>query len=293
MAINSRDARRDAEKRRIQYQNNYTAIICSLFNNSVVLKGFEGDYEVPKRYLLRTLRNFGGIAYDKETKLFLRYVEQGIDVYGLPLRYTLYGANGYNVQRNPDEVVILRANDLKYPIREYIDQQIDKLIEYDMAIEQNLDAIKTMTIVEVRDQSNLLSVVNEMESRRLGSSIFYKSKAVSQDGGLNVSGTNAQYLVDKLLESRKEILNETLSSLGIEVANIDKRERVQQAEINASNSYALDCINVLIQTFNYDAEQGGIPIRLEGNTTLFIDKEMNDEVMLQENENKGENITDE
>ncbi len=292
MAINTRDARRDAEKRRIQYQNNYTAIICSLFNNSVTLKGFEGDYAVPKRYLLKILREFGGVAYDKQTKLFLRYVEQGIDVYGLPKKYTLYGANGYNVQRDPSEVVILRANDLKFPIREYIDQQISKLIEFDMSIEQNLDAIKTMTIVEVKDQSNLLSVVNEMESRRIGASILYKSKAVSQDS-LNVSSTNAQYLIDKLQQARKEVYNETLSSLGIEVANIDKRERVQEAEIDASNSYAIDCINVLINTFNYDAEQGGIPIRLEGNTTLYTDKELREEVMLQEKENKGENITDE
>lgn len=272
MAINTKKARKIAETKRERYFNNYMAQFCALFNNSVKV---EGDNEVPKRYLLKVLREFGGIAYDKITHLYLRYVQSGIDVYGLPQRYHLIGYNGFNVMRTPDEVVILRANDLKYPIEEYFEQQIYKLVDIDLAIEQNLEAIKTMTIVEVQDQSTLLSLANEQESRRIGASVVFRNKSAVKDGNTtNVQSTGAEYLIDKLLEARKEVLNETLSSIGVSVANVDKRERVQVAEVVASQGYALDMINTLVETFNYDAEQGGIPIRLKGNTSLIKDKEI-------------------
>ena len=114
MATNTRQARKDAEKKRECYFNNYMAQFCCLFDNSVEIENLPSD--LPKRYLLRILRNKGGIAFDKQTKLFLPYVEKGIDVYGLPLEYTLIGFNGFVVSRKPNEVVILRANDLKFPL---------------------------------------------------------------------------------------------------------------------------------------------------------------------------------
>ena len=101
---------------------------------------------------------------------------------------------------------------------------------------------------------------------------------------LKVQSTGAQYLVDKLLEARKEIINETLQALGISVANTDKRERVQTSEVEASQGYGKDCIQALIDTFNYDAEQGGLPIRLEGNTALIQSFE-NIEKEKEENDN--------
>ena len=63
-------------------------------------------------------------------------------------------------------------------------------------------------------------------------------------------------------------MNETLSTIGINVANVDKRERVQDAEIRASQGFALDCISTLVETFNHDAELGGLTIRLRANTSL-------------------------
>ena len=108
MATNSREARRDAERKRKLYFDNYMADFCSLFHSAVEIENLPLD--LPKRYLLKILLTKGGIAYDKQTKLFLPFVEKGIDVYGLPISYTLIGFNGLNFTRNPEEVVILRAN---------------------------------------------------------------------------------------------------------------------------------------------------------------------------------------
>lgn len=271
MAINTKQARKEACRKRQEYADNYNALFCSLFDNTVTVENAD---DLPKRYLLRVLRNKGAIAYHKQTGYYLPFVEVGIDIYGLPLQYTLIGYNGFNITCSPDEVVILRANDLKFPIARYFDQQVQKLVDYDMAIEQNLDSVKTTTIAEVGDEATLLALANEYEARRLGATVIFKNKNIMSGTKINVSQTGAEYLVDKLLEARQKVLNETLSTIGMAVANTDKRERVQSIEVVTSQGYALDCINTLIDTFNYDAEQGGIPIRLKGNTSLIQDTEL-------------------
>lgn len=263
MANNTKKAIQEAKAKRSKYFNYYVSNFCLLFNNSVEV--VNGD-DLPKRYLLKVLRNRGAIAYDKQQKIYLPFTEIGIDLYGLPTQYQLIAYNGVTLMRSPDEVIILRANDLQYPMIEYFNQQAGKIVDIDMSIEQNIEAIKTMSIISVRDTAELLSLANYEYARRIGASVVYKEKGV--ENTVKVESTNAQYLVDKLLEARKEIINETLASIGIAVANTDKRERVQGLEVMASQGYAQDKLNTLVDTFNYDAEIGGLKIRLKANTTL-------------------------
>lgn len=263
MANNTKKAIQEAKAKRHKYFNYYVSNFCLLFNNSVEVVNGE---DLPKRYLLKVLRNRGAIAYDKQQKIYLPFTEIGIDLYGLPTQYQLIAYNGVTLMRSPNEVVILRANDLQYPMIEYFNQQAGKIVDIDMSIEQNIEAVKTMSIISVRDTAELLSLANYEYARRLGASVVYKEKGV--ENTVKVESTNAQYLVDKLLEARKEVINETLASIGIAVANTDKRERVQGLEVMASQGYAQDKLNTLVDTFNYDAEIGGLKIRLKANTTL-------------------------
>lgn len=264
MATN--DAVKDAKQKRKAYENDYRSLFSMLFHNSVLVDNLPDT--LPKRYLLRVLKNRGAIAYDKQTKLFLPFNKIGIDVYGLPKEYTLIGYNGYVLERKAEEVVILRANDIEYSLELYIENQVKKLVDYDMAIEQNLVAIQTMSFAEVSDMAQLNSLANLQNAKRIGATVAFVNKASLTGVELKVQQTGAQYLVDKLRQDRKECMNETLSALGINVANVDKKERVQGAEIRASQGFALDCISTLVETFNHDAEIGGLDIRLRTNTTL-------------------------
>ena len=272
MAGNSRQATRDALKKRQLYENDYRSLFSMLYHNAIVVENLPQD--LPKRYLLRVLKNKGGIAYDKITGVFLPYVKSGIDLYGLPLQYNLIGYNGETYWRKAEEVVILRANDLEYPLDVYIENQVKKIVDYDMAIEQNLESIKTMTLVEVPDQATLLSIANIQNARQVGSSFIFVNKKSLQGMEYKVNSTGAQYLIDKLRQDRKECMNETLSAIGINFANTDKRERVNNEEIRASQGFALDCLSTLFETFNHDAELGGLEIRLKGNTNLYKENEI-------------------
>ena len=285
---NTKKAFKEAEKTKNDYYNNYMSLFKMLFHESVTV---END-DIPKRYLLRVLLNKGGIAHDKQTGLYLPYSEGGVDVYGLPKYYILTGYNGYVVQREPEEVVILRANDNKFPIIRYFEQQANKLVNVDMAINQNLEAIKTMTIAYVEDNASLLSVANEAECRRVGATMIFKNKKASAGTTFETQNTGAQFIANDLLETRKEIMNETFSLIGIAVANTDKRERVQGLEVQASQGFAKDCLRTLVETFNYDAEYGGLKIRLKANTSLILENELENEIKKSEiKENNNEDTS--
>ena len=273
MATNSRTARREAEKKRRVYVQNYLDRFIMLFHNAVRVS----NIKAPKRYILDVLYKQGAIAYDKQTELYLPFVSLGVDVYGLPQGYNLIGFNGVTFMRKPEEVVILRANDKQVPLCLYFQQQCGKLVDLDLAIEQNLDSVRTMTIAEVDDESQMLTLANLYEARRVGATVCYINKNPTQGSQFRTYSTGAQYLVDKLQEARKIVLNETLSTIGISVANTDKKERVQSVEVLASQGYALDCLSTLVETFNYDAEQGGIPDRLEANTSLYATTQQTNE----------------
>lgn len=265
MPINSRESRREAERKKSLYTNDYIARFFSLFHNSIKLKGIDGT---PKRYFLQVLLEHGAIAYDKITGLWLRFNPIGIDIYGLPTRYNLIGYNGFIVTRNAEDVVIIRANDLSYGWLGYFKDQSEKLVNFDTAINQNLEAIRTMTIAEVDGQENLLSLVNLAETRRVGGTVVYANKHAMAGAKLTVQSTGAEFLCDKLQQARLNVFNETLATIGIASANTTKRERVQTIEVNASMGYGKDCLSTMIDTINYDAEFGGLPLRAERNTSI-------------------------
>lgn len=270
--MSSRQERKRAEKRRNEIASDYRNRLGLIFENSITFENIPDD--LPKRYLTRVLREKGGIAYDKISGLYLPYVRMGIDVYGLPTGYTLVGYDGTVFTRRAEEVIILRTNPHSVPVQQFLDIQIEKLIEFDMAIMQNLDAIKTMSVIDVPDIKTLNTLQNLDDSRRIGASVAFASSLATKS--LNVFSTNAQFFIDKLNEARREIWNDTLAYLGVSTANVDKRERVQSAEVVATEGYSYDCLNILIDTFNYDAEVGGLPIRVRANTIMY--KQLENEI---------------
>lgn len=265
---NSRAARRDAEKAREEAALHYVTHWLALLHNSITIENIPDD--LPKRYLLKVLFENGKIVYDKQTELYLRGVYTGaIDAYGIPKRVQLYGANGYTVMRDNkfDEIAILRANDQETPVIPYLLQQARKVVDFDTAINQNLDAIRTQTIMQINDESELLSMVNAYESRRVGATVAYLNKNSNMLGdNFKVASTGAEYLVDKLMADRKQTINETLETLGLVGQQQEKKERVQGFEQISGMSLCLSNLFTLIDTFNYDAAAAGIDIRLRANT---------------------------
>lgn len=276
MAESTRAARRKADRARLDLVTEYENWLVSIFHNSVEFDNLPAD--LPKRYLIGVLLNYGRIAHDHETDLWLPCNACDImSAYGLPVEYELWGFNGSLVRRSWEAVDVLRLNDIEAPLAPYIRQQAERLADYDLAIAQNLEACKTMTLMEFVDEGQLLSVVNLAESRRIGASIAYIRKKNMQGIETKAMSTGAQFLVRDMQEARRNVLNETLARLGVSTANTDKREIVQAAEVVGAQGMALDALFTFIDTFNHDAEVAGLAIRAKANTSvvelLNIDKE--------------------
>lgn len=245
-------------------ENDYVTYFLNLAHNSITIEGLPDD--VPKRYFLRVLFRDGKIGrYSGNKELYLPVSGVGVDIYGLPTQYILTGFNGFVHTANANEVGILRLNDLAYPLLPYLKMQARKLAEIDSAILQNLNAVKTMTVFECKDQSILLSLQNASKAVQTGALCAFTTKNLFGDN-VKVHETGATYLCDKFTELRKEIMNETLSRLGVMTANQDKRERVQEAEVNATVGVTVDNVYIMIDTFNYDAKVAGINLRMKLNS---------------------------
>lgn len=266
--MSTRSERREAERELADNELIYYDYFMSLLHNSVK---FEGLGDTPKRYIMKELIAAGSIAYDKTTGLFLRYEGTGVDIYGLPKKYQLFGYNGYTVWRKPEDVVILRINDRSTALNPFIEKQSKLLADLDSFLSQNLDACRTMTVIELDDVSQGLTMLNEANARRIGASLVIRNKNATRGTDMKATTTGAQWLVDQVQQVRMEIINETLQHIGISTANTAKRERVQGMEVSASQGVALDSIYVMCDTFNYDAKQGGLSVRMIPNTSLTVE----------------------
>ena len=281
----TKKAKKEAQIDFCNRRDYYFSHFRNLFHNSIKIN----NTDVPKRYLLNILSERGAIAYYKALNLFLPFSPIGIDIYGLPESYQLIGYNGFTVKLKKDDAVILRLNDLSTPLNPYLYQQAEMLADYDIAIKQNLNANKISVIAECPNESTFLSLVNQESARMVGSALIVRNSNAMANCNVKATPTGATYLIDRLQEARKQVLNETLETLGIATANSSKRERVQSSEITASLSYAHNAIKVAVDTLNYDAKYGNIDINFEINTDIgdYIDEAKDDENISENEENNN------
>ena len=80
--------------------------------------------------------------------------------------------------------------------------------------------------------------------------------------------TETPYMVDKFVTYRDQERDRLLNKLGIMSANINKRERVQVGEVNATVGQCMDYIYLLIDTFNKQMETYGLPFEMVLNESL-------------------------
>ena len=80
--------------------------------------------------------------------------------------------------------------------------------------------------------------------------------------------TNPQWIVDKIVTYRNEERDLLFNKLGIMTANINKRERVQVGEVNATIGQCVDYIYLIIDTFNKQMDSYGLPYKMRINNAL-------------------------
>ena len=267
----------------------------NLLLNAVTIKEKGSDEKplpfVVETFVKRALFENGSVGYDKVTKRFYYVYGEGLDDYGKPTELVLVTANGKSFMRrayyDKDEDGAYLIDGLPIPnmtMGAIIKETTDFMLNCDVAMRQNLEACKTPYIVVCRDENLRLSFDTALQQKQLGQAAIVVSEELGD--GLKSISVNTPYLVDKFAEARDAERDTLLNKFGILTSNVNKRERVQSAEVNATLGQATDYIYLLIDTFNKQCETYAIPYEMQFNGSM-------EEIYLNDAEEPNTNPADE
>ena len=259
----------------------------NLLANAVTIEGI--DYK-KARYAIKLLINEGAVGYDSITDRFYKISEIGKDEEGDPIKGMFYAQNNKKFTRylsyEPKEDGAFYIRALPYgeiTFREIVERSGDFISLCDTALIQNLKACMTPYIVAVKDKDTLLSVRHALQQKEDGQAVLIVSEGLSD--ALQATKIGVEFLSDKFVELREGERDRLLKKMGI-VTDITKGERVQTSEVDANVCQASDYIYMMIDTFNKQCEQYGLPFKMKANGTfeeLYTEPDNNAEQPQEEN----------
>lgn len=241
----------------------------NLLLNAVEIKGL--DY-IEETFVKAALIENGKVGYDLLVKRWANVYGEGLNDYGNPTQLTFVLPNKQAYQRpayykpDPDGAYMINALPCTFPLADVIHETTDLMQKLDNAINQNIDACRAPCIVVVKDENLQLSVQQAIQQREQGCPVIVTSTDVGE--GLKGLSLDTPYLVDKFAQYRDMERDHLLNKLGIMSANINKRERVQVGEVNATVGQCVDYIYLLIDTFNKQMRTYGLPFKMVMNGAL-------------------------
>ena len=135
---------------------------------------------------------------------------------------------------NGENCYVIRNNDLMLPIFPIVRQYSFKLTNIDRAIDTNIEATKTPIIVRCTDKQRL-SLKNAINQRRDNEPVIWTNDNSNISDMVSTLDTNAPVVFPQLQAQKHMILNEIFTDLGINNANMDKKERMVANEVEANN----------------------------------------------------------
>lgn len=146
----------------------------------------------------------------------------------------------------PDvDCVLIRNNDCMIPTSPTIQLYAMKLADIDRTISVNIHAQKSPVIVKCNEKQ-MLTLKNAMKQRADNEPVIWVDKSTDFDG-VEVLDLKAP-LVFKDLELQKHMVyNECMTFLGVNNANMDKRERLVDDEVQANNEQVEANFNMMLK----------------------------------------------
>lgn len=231
----------------------------NLLMNAVKINGLEYEEET---FVKNNLIECGAVGYDKITKKWSNVYGEGLNELGNPTTLTLVFRNGTTLQRpasydkDPTGAYRIMATPDGYPFGEIIAKTVEFMTTCNIAINQNVNAVKTPYVIVCDNEDLRLSLEHAIEEQQDGKAVIVVSKDIGES--LKAVQTTTEYIADKLITIRDQERDQMLNKFGIMSANINKRERVQVGEVNATVGQCVDYIYLLIDTFNKQMDSYGI-----------------------------------
>lgn len=284
-----------ARNRKTLYERMYIRVLTEIATNRFEWKGLPD--EIDKRFLeLELFRHALCVFfYDDEFERYFALRGSGAgkwNMYDNPVTFRVIGNTmisrtlnaGRTYTRVGDEDFAIDAqcvpiwgNTLRTPDWDIVYLQCTKLADVERTIEITLKGMRMPFLIAV-DDSKRLSLVNLMRQHDEGLPVIYGTEAMmdtlDQQIKLLDLGIDKEIVLN-LQIAKSKIWNETMTLLGINNANQEKRERLVADEVSANDSQILAVRNSAMSSRQYAADQinsrYGLELSVEWNETVPMD----------------------
>lgn len=267
MAKSKKFPRNDNENSlRERLRNTWRGDFLNLLGNSIIVKNLPDD--IPERWVKKLIFDNGEFAYYNDMCLEISG-NSGYFIYDEPTRFELRAPNREKTFFvNREDMAWIGSNYLRKPITDFLDMQVNKIVELEVSMLQNLLASRNPDMLGVTDKSVILSIMQAMQQKYIGMPAIYMDAGGIEGETVKQIKLSAEFCVDKYIALTQQIVTETLAHYGILSATSDKKERVQVGELEATGDFAYDAIYSIIDYVNRDAEKQNCPLRLKFNGAL-------------------------
>lgn len=225
----------DKQLNDITYSNYYYRLMLiarSLFKWNNLPNGID------EKWIERYLFSEGACLFFKDDKvgfMVTKFGEQGkLNYYDEPTTVRAYATDFIPVEReNNVDSVIIRNNDDMIPTFPTIQIYSAKLTNIERTMDNNILAQKMPFVITCSDKQRL-SFKQAIKQRDENVPVIYGDKNLDIND-IKVLKTDTPIVFDKLQVQKMNVWNECLTSLGINNANTNKRERLITSEVNAND----------------------------------------------------------
>lgn len=211
----------------LQYVNRLTELSISMFD----WKNLPNTIDA--RFLELALFNDGMAVFFKDEVmgyLGLQVMIGGaLDVYRIPITRTAFAQNGYQINLDPNNSVIIFNNMLHTNSILDVQEMSKRLYEIQRTIDVNVIQQKTPKIITCTENQRL--VMKNLYAQYMGNEPFIFGDKNLDLSGIKTLDTTSPYVADKLYDLKTQYWNEALTYLGISNVNTIKKERMITDEV--------------------------------------------------------------
>lgn len=174
--------------------------------------------------------------------------------------------------------VIIRNNDEMIPTSNTVQLYAYKLANIDRTIDVNINAQKIPNIIKGTERQ-MLTLKNVIRQRDENEPVIFADKDIDTSS-IEVLDTNAPMVFKDLQLHKHMVWNEIMTILGINNANMDKKERLVDDEVQANNEQVEASFNLMLKARERACEL----INEIFGTNISVEKRIQNEIVLNDSE---------
>lgn len=167
---------------------------------------------------------------------------------------TQYYPEDQEAYQNGEDCILIYNNAFAIPTHRTILMYALRLTEMQRTIDINIHAQKTPVLIKTteRQRETVRAVYRQWSGNE---PVIYGDKNMDTLDDMKTLNTAAPVVFDKLTIEKNKLWNECMTFLGINNANLDKRERLVDDEVQANNQQIMLSAQIMLKSRQAAAEQ--------------------------------------